>query len=77
MYNIPSGSIRWQISDFLSDDNSNVCSFLIFSCQNSHLKTFTLKSKDNVTEYNILNGPIWWQMSTSIKVRTMSQNTTF
>ena len=26
MYNIRSGAIRWQIPDFLSDGNSNVCS---------------------------------------------------
>ena len=26
LYNIRSGAIRWQIPDFLSDDNSNVCS---------------------------------------------------
>ena len=25
-YNIPSVAIRWQIPDFLSDDNNNVCS---------------------------------------------------
>ena len=26
-YNIPGGAIRWQIPDFLSDSNSNVCTF--------------------------------------------------
>ena len=28
MYNIRSGAIRWQIHDFLSDGNSNVCQYL-------------------------------------------------
>ena len=25
MYNIPNDAIRWQIHDFLFDDNNNVC----------------------------------------------------
>ena len=36
MYNIRSGTIRWQMPDFLSDVNSNVCIFSAFTCQNRH-----------------------------------------
>ena len=38
IYNIRSEAIRWQIPDFLSDGNSNVCIFIAFTYQNSHLK---------------------------------------
>ena len=31
MYNIGSGAIRWQIPDFLSDSNNDVCSFPAFT----------------------------------------------
>ena len=43
MYNISSGAIRWQIPDFLSDDNSNVCIFPVDNYQNIHLKILTFK----------------------------------
>ena len=46
MYNNCSGAIRWQIHDFLSDGNSNICSIstvcVIFAnlakCQNFDLE---------------------------------------
>ena len=70
MYNIRSDAIRWQIPDFLSDGNSNVCIFPAFTCQNSHLKSLTLKMWINVTEY-IRNVLIPCQISTYIKVIRM------
>ena len=43
MDSIRSGTIRLQVPDFLSDDNSNVCIFQAFTCQNSQLESLTLK----------------------------------
>ena len=65
MYNIRSGAIRWQITDFLSDGNSNVCSFLTFIDQNNQL---TVKIVVKVTEYNIRNDAIRLQMLKYINV---------
>ena len=50
--------------------NSNVFIFPVFICQNSHhLKSLTLKIYVKVIEYNTCNGPIRWQISTTLKVR--------
>ena len=38
-----SGAIQWQIPDFLSNVISNVYIFPAFICQNSHMKSSTLK----------------------------------
>ena len=43
MDSIRSGTIRLQISDFLSDVNSNVCIFRAFTCKNSQLESLTMK----------------------------------
>ena len=57
-----------QMPDFISDGNFNICSFPTFTCQNILLKSLTLKtSKVKVMENNVHNGPIRWQISTSIK----------
>ena len=64
MDSIPSGTIRLQIPDFLSDGNSNVHFFRAFTCQNSKLENLTLKMYGKVTEYNIRNDPVRWQIST-------------
>ena len=39
-----------------------------FTCQNSHWKFFTLKTKAKVTEYNIRNVPTRWQIPNCINV---------
>ena len=67
MYNVRSGIIRWHIPDFLSDCNSNVSSFPMFTSHNSHLKSLTLKIKVKIMKYNI-RMVHRWQISTSIKV---------
>ena len=57
MYINRNDAIRWQIDEFLSDGNSNVCIGIV--CIFIIVK---------VTEYNIRNGSIRWKISTSIKV---------
>ena len=67
--NIGSGAIRWQIPDFLSDDNGNYCIFQrLLIKMASHLKSLTLKMYFKVMHCNIRNGPIRWQISTSIEI---------
>ena len=58
IYNIRSGAKRRQIPDFLSDVNSNICSFPSFISQYSQWKRLNLKILVKVMEYNIHNGPI-------------------
>ena len=48
--------------------NSNGWFCRTVECQNNHLKSFDLEILVYVTEYNIHNAPISWNISTSIKV---------
>ena len=66
MDSIRSGTIRLHITDFLSHGNSNDLNFRTFTCQNWQLENFTFKIYGNVTEYNIRNGPVRWQISACI-----------
>ena len=44
MYNIRGGAIRWQIGDFLSDCNSNVC-FISHHIRKTENDLFDLENK--------------------------------
>ena len=57
MYNIRSGTIRWQIPDFLSDDNNNVCSFPTFTCKISTLKVLPSKFRQGSWSTTFTTGP--------------------
>ena len=46
MYNIRRGAIRWQILDVLSDGNSNIFIFPVFTLQNKLLQKFDLENLD-------------------------------
>ena len=58
MDSIRKGIIRLQIPDFLTDGNSNVCIFRVYTCQNSQLESLTLNIYGKVSEYNIRNGQV-------------------
>ena len=69
-HNIHSGAIRWQMPDFLSDSNSNVCAISHRSRDisqiNKNAKTLTLQMKIKVKERKNGTYAIRLKMSQSI-----------
>ena len=57
MCNIWSGAIRWQIPDFLSDDNSNVCILqqILIKIANSKILSWKLKSRPLTTAFAVVS----------------------
>ena len=66
LYNTRNGAIRWQIPDFLSDENSNICISLCLSEWSPEKCYF--KTEIMVTEHNIRNGPIRWRISSATNI---------